>query len=223
MNRAQRRQAFRSTRQRGVGFTRQFSSRRARLQHGTAQKVSARGAKAFELLNLLRQVPAWDGVDAETEPLSVEDEFVLHPDGSVSGTVWEDADTEVPEPLEETAVLEEAHPTWDHADTFDILGGNTFTPTDTPDEVSAQELELLETYLAAWSAKDLIAGVSDGSFDLVLSTLREREVNGKNRVTLIKAIDQRAKQFNTSGVLAPEGLVLGQTTAAELAEILKNR
>lgn len=220
MNRTQRRQTTIRSRNRGIGFTRQYSSARARLRYGTQQKFAKPSFDIAELQRLLKQYEN-EPETSSSAPIeaSFKDEFVYAPEETAQAL-----DILLSSRLED-AVTEEYH---DHTDvvhdhdTFDLLGGDTFTPTDTPANLSSQESEELNRYLD-WSAKDLTAEIVSGNFDPILAELRTRELDGKGRITVLKAIDQRLKQVNTSGVIPPEGVVLGQTTAAEMAEILKNR
>ena len=161
MNRSQRRRQ--QSRQRGVGFTRQFSSRRARLQHGTDQKLSR---KYVELLKAIRE--ALKAQTQTSEPESPENE-----------------PTEISQSLE-------------------LAVGTT----------EAVSVSVLNTS----SAKDLVAGIKAGNFDPMLADLLEAEANGKSRISVTKALNERlASLYNTTGVVPPDGVILGQTTAAELA------
>lgn len=193
MNRTQRRRQMFS-RQRGVGFTRQFSSRRARLQHGATQKLSRKYQHILnQLMAQLAQSEQPVVKDAAGIQAHFTDELVI-----------------------ESQDLSDVRQAFE---TFDLLG-NDETPTDTPADLSTEGSEALDQYLN-WSARDLVASVVGGDFDLILSELRRREADDKSRITVLKAIDARikarAEAVNTSGVLPPEGVVFGQTTAAELA------
>lgn len=192
MNRTQHRRQRFGNRQRGVGFTRQFSSRRARLQHGTDQKLSR---KFSQLLDTMRSLHVGSDFDDFLKEEGLFEEVEAAVKNRIEGLDAEDT-------------------------TFDLLGSEeTITETSLEDD----ESNLLDQYVG-WSAKDLSTVVASGNFDGVLTQLREREMDGKSRITVIKAIDARLKDlseagsFNTSGVIPPDGVVFGQTTAAELTE-----
>lgn len=182
-NRAQKRSR---RKQRGVGWTRQFSSARARRKHGRhclgdfEHKLARIRAWQQEMIKIQEQINAANS-DSETE---------YH-------VVWETdgEDVDLPETVMVPNTVENVAD-W-LSEQHGYLVTDLWTEAHTHEEEPAFSVEIpllevdFDSHLDGVTAKQLISDVRDGVWDESLSELREWESEGKGRKTVLAAIDAR--------------------------------